>query len=280
METSRKPPQRRGAQVRPPWPPHSPPRASRGGTPLTWASVLGRGAPCRLLQVPGDSLHRGPGPQRGGVRGAVLPPHGGSPQGAGHAGFGRVRLEQGCLLGRLRPGRGLHSIFPVHQRHLPPDDGHGQAAVLRPAGRGPGGPGRHNALWGGVRALRGGRGAHVIELHEDAVTREAVEHVPGLDRVPVVQVLGCTGGRHRGGQCGRRGVLVSLRPFWGGLGPRQGQQSGWEPPFGPRLLLGWGRWRGPLHRPLLLWGAGPRPLLAGTRPPVLPGPALCTWGPG
>lgn len=61
--------------------------------------------------------------------------------------------------------------------------------------------------------------------------------------------------------------------------------QGWRP--GGEVFLPWlplckGCWGSVPHRPLPLWGMGPgpRPLLTGPWPPVLPRPALQAWGPG
>lgn len=255
---------------------------------LTQAPVLSRSAAGRLLQVPGDSLHWGFSPKHGGRAGAFLLPQqrptpGRASQGTRHRGRGLVLLERGLLLGTRGPGQGLLGVLTVDQRHLPPDGS--QAVVLLLAGRGCSGGGWDPALRRGrVRALWGGRGAHVVELREDAFTGKVVKDVPRLDRVHVVQVLGGTFSRHLWGRGSRRGGLVGLSPVW----PRFSSCCSLQPrrvlPARPRLLLGRGRWGSLLHWQLPLRGAGagarPRPLLTGTRPPVLAGPVLRAGRPG
>lgn len=174
---------------------------SHPGTPrstlLTLASVLGQGAARRLLQVPGHSLHRGLGPQHRGLRGGLFLPHGQASQHARHrSGPGRIPLQQEQLLGTLGPGQGLHGIFTVHQRHLPSDDSHGQAGVLVLAGGRDSRVEGEGSLWGGVRALWGGWGAHVIQLHENAFPRKVFKDMSRLDGIPVIQVLGQTPNWH------------------------------------------------------------------------------------
>lgn len=180
------------------------------------ASVIGRGPALCLLEVPGDPLHQRLSPQQGVLRGAFLLPHrrparGLGSQGTGHCGgLVCVLLEQVLLLGALGPRRGLCHVFTVDPRHLPPDDGHGQAGVVLGASWGHGGLGQEVTLWGGVRALRGGRGTHIIKLHEDGVTGKVLKEVPRLHRVAIVHVLRWTRGQH----LRDRGSLVDFGPFW------------------------------------------------------------------
>lgn len=185
-----------------------PPGTPRGSL-LTRASVLGQGAARRLLQVPGHSLHGGLGPQRRGLRGALLLPHSQTSRRARHhSGPGRTPLEQEQPLGTLGPGQGLRCVFTVHWRRLPSDDSHGRAGVLVLAGGRGGRVGGEGSLRGGVRALRGGWGAHVIQLHENAFPRKVFKDVPRLDGIPIIQVLGRTPRRH----------LWDSRGPWEGLG--------------------------------------------------------------
>lgn len=187
--------------------------------PVKWcpqASVIGRGPALRLLEIPSDPLHQRLSSQQRVLRGAFLLPHrrpawGLGSQGAGHcSGLVRFLLERALLLGALGPRRGLSHVFPVDPGHLPPDDGHRQAGVVLGASWGHGGLGQEVTLRRGVRALRGGRGAHIINLHEDGVTGKVLKEVPRLHRVAVVHILRWILGQHLRDW----GGLVNCGPFW------------------------------------------------------------------
>lgn len=192
--------------------------AGRRSAPLTQASVLGQGAACCPLQVPGDPLHGGFSPQHGRLTGAFLLPHQGpacglASQGARHLSLSLVLLERDPPRGPLCPGWGLHSVLAVGRWHLPPESGPGQAGAWLLAGGGQGEAGQGAPLRGGVGALRGRRGAHVVQLREKALAREVFEDVPRLHRVTVIQVLGWTLGRLLWNRGALRGGLGRLSPF-------------------------------------------------------------------